>query len=177
MSTASNSVYLRRPEPRDVVQLYTYRNDPEVTELLGGFSSGYSIADLTEWVEYHRKKPNEIVWVIADRANDLCLGHVGLYNIDNRIRKAEFAIMIGDKASWGRGLGTVTSKQVIDYGFEQLNLHRIELEVLSSNTRAVKLYQKLGFSHEGILRDAQFRHGVYIDVVRMGLLEHERNRR
>ena len=175
MRITSTSTILRRPEPRDVAQLYIYRNDPEVTDLLGGFSNGYSAADLTEWIDFHRKKSDEVIWVIADQAKDLCLGHVGLYNIDNRIRKAEFAIMIGDKASWGCGLGTSVSRDVINYGFEQLNLHRIELEVLSYNARAIRLYQKLGFRQEGILRDAQFRHGGYVDVVKMGLLEHERN--
>ena len=175
MRIISGELVLRCPEPRDVPQLYIYRNDTEVTELLGGFSTGYSITDLMEWIDFHRAKSNEVIWVIADKASDLCLGHVGLYNIDHRIRKAEYAIMIGDKASWGRGLGSKVSRYVIDYAFDHLNLHRIELEVLSINARAVKLYLKLGFQQEGILRDAQYRSGSYIDVVRMGLLEHERN--
>lgn len=175
MLMVSSSVTLRRPEPKDAAQLFIYRNDWEVTQFLGGFSMGYAPEDLKEWVERHRKLTNEVIWIIAEKSTDLCLGHVGLYNIDHRVRKAEFAILIGDKTQWGKGLGTQVSKSVINYGFEQLNLHRIELDVVSNNPRAVQLYEKLGFRHEGIRRDAQFRDGLYVDVINMGLLEHERN--
>lgn len=168
---------LRRPEPKDVEHLYLYRNDWEAIRSLGGFSSGYSIKDLQEWVEFHRNRKDEIIWVIGDRANDTCLGHVGLYDIDYRVRKAEFAILIGEKSCWGKGLGQSITQATIDYGFDQLNLHRIELEVLANNSRAIHIYEKLGFRREGIQRDAQFRDGQYIDVIIMALLEHERNRR
>lgn len=168
---------LRRPEPKDVERLYLYRNDWKVIRTLGGFSSGYSIKDLHEWVEFHRNRNDEIIWVIVDRAEDICLGHVGFYGIDHRVRKAEFAILIGEKSCWGKGLGQSITQAMIDYGFDQLNLHRIELEVLANNARAIHIYEKLGFRREGIQRDAQFRDGQYIDVIFMALLEHERDRR
>jgi [ribosomal protein S5]-alanine N-acetyltransferase len=168
-----DGILLRRPELRDIPQLYIYRNDAEITQLLGGFSRGYSLRDLEDWIEFHRKLTNEIIWIIADQSTDTCLGHVGLYNIDNRIRKAEFAILIGDKASWGKGLGKRVSQAVIHYGFSQLNLHRIQLEVLANNQRAIELYEKLGFKHEGLQRDAQYRSGQYLDVINMAILERE----
>lgn len=62
---------------------------------------------------------------------------------------------------------------VVDYGFRQLNLHRVCLTVLKTNERAIDLYNKLGFKTEGILRDEQFRDGHYIDVLVMSILEHE----
>lgn len=172
-----DNVLLRRPEPKDSSQLYVFRNDWEVIQSLGGFSTGYSLRDVEEWIEFHRKSANEIIWVIADKNQDLCLGHVGLYNIDYRVRKADFAILIGDKSVWGKGLGKSASQAVLDYGFDQVNLHRIELQVLANNVRAIHLYKKLGFTQEGILRDAQFRNSRHIDVITMSILEHERNRR
>ena len=164
---------LRRPEAKDVEFLYQYRNDWEVIKHLGGFSKGYSLVDLQDWIEAHRAKDNELIWIIADCQSDKCLGHVGLYNIDHRVRKAEFAIMIGDKAKCRTGIGTLVTRSVIEYGFKQLNLHRIYLTVLKANERAIKLYEKLGFKHEGMLRDEQFRDGEYADVVFMAILEHE----
>ena len=164
---------LRKPEPDDVPQLYEYRNDEEVTSGLGGFSTGYSKRDMLNWVERHDSRTDEVVYVIADRETMRCLGHVGLYNIDSRVRSAEFAILIGDKQQWGRGLGQQVSRLLIEYGFRQLNLHRVYLKVLVTNERGIRLYERLGFRREGVLRDDQFRNGRYVDVVVMGLLESE----
>ena len=168
-----DKVVLRRPELRDVKSLYEYRNDPDIVQLLGGFSKGYSTKDIEDWLESHRARDDEIVWVIAEKEGDRCVGHVGLYNIDHRVRCAEFAIMIGDKACWGKGLGKQVSISVMEYGFEQLNLHRIKLTVLVTNVRAVKLYEKIGFRKEGTLRHEQYRDNQYVDVLVMGILKGE----
>jgi [ribosomal protein S5]-alanine N-acetyltransferase len=165
-----NGVVLRRPEPADLDALYRQKNDPEVAVHLGGFSTGYTRSGLVEWMEFHRKKSDEVLWVIADAETDACLGHVGLYRIDHRIRSAEFAIMIGAKDRWGKGLGKSVSRYMVDYGFRELNLNRIELTALAGNLRAISLYESLGFLREGMMRQAQFKDGVYQDVVMMSIL-------
>lgn len=173
MSIDLGGYILRTPELRDVERLHSYKNDWEVIKGLGGFSTGYSTRDLEEWVEFHRKKNNEVLWVIAEQESDLCVGHVGLYNIDYRVRSAEFAILIGDKNCWGKGLGKEVTAEVVNYGFKQLNLHRIHLSVLNANERALSLYEKIGFKVEGVLRHEQYRDGQYLDVTIMGVLEDE----
>ena len=167
------SVVLRKPEPEDVGPLYDYRNDPLVTRSLVGFSTGYSKEALSNWVEQQGSRPNDLVYAIADAESNRCLGHAGLYNIDPRVRIAEFGILIGDKNHWGRGLGSAISRALVRYGFRELNLHRIYLKVLSTNERAISVYRRLGFQQEGVLRDEQFRDGRYVDVIVMGLLENE----
>ena len=62
---------------------------------------------------------------------------------------------------------------MITYGFEQLNLRRISLTVLDSNKRALTLYERLGFTVEGRLRDDDFRNGCHGDVVMMSILDDE----
>jgi [ribosomal protein S5]-alanine N-acetyltransferase len=173
MRIVLESVVLRRPEERDVDQLYEFRNDWSVAESLVGFSTGYSRRDLVEWVERHRTQRNEVLWAIAERENDRCIGHVGLYNVDHRVRKADFGILIGDTAWHGRGVGTSVSSAVMDYAFRQLNLHRVQLFVLEDNSRARHLYEKLGFRMEGTLRDDQFRNGSFCASICMGILDDE----
>lgn len=164
---------LRKPEPGDVEELYRQKNDPEIGALLGGFTTGYSRRDLEGWVEHHRAQRNEVLWVVADSNADRAVGHVGLYEIDHRIRTAEFAIMIGDKSAWGKGLGRACTEFTVRYGFEQLNLNRVSLQVLETNTRAQQLYRSLGFVEEGRLRQAQYKSGRYLDVVLMSILRTE----
>jgi RimJ/RimL family protein N-acetyltransferase len=166
---------LRKPEARDVEALFVFKNDPEIGALLGGHHSGYSRADLASWVEFHRNAKDEVLYVITDGA-DTAIGHVGLYKIDPRIGMAEFAIVIGDKSRWGKGLGRACTRFMIEYGFSQLNLRRIYLEVLETNPRAADLYRSLGFVDEGRLRQAQFKSNRYLDVIVMGLLRDEYRR-
>lgn len=173
MNQKVGDILLRRIELKDLDGLYDQKNDPEIAALLGGFTTGYSREELKDWLEYHRKRQDECLWAIASIEDDTCLGHVGFYQIDHRIRSAEFAIMIGDRARWGSGIGTACTRFAIDYGFFELNLNRIHLSALSSNERAIRLYQAIGFREEGRLRQAQYKGGRYLDVVLMALLRAE----
>jgi RimJ/RimL family protein N-acetyltransferase len=166
-------VVLRPLEPNDVDSLYSFRNDWQVIQNLGGFSAGYSRANLEDWVKRHSNREDEILWTIASAVTNECIGHVGLYQIDNRVRKAEFAIVIGDCRWWGRGLGKRVTEVVVAWGFSQLNLHKITLGVLTSNPRAIHIYEALGFRCEGVLHDDQFRDGKYLDLVLMVMFETE----
>jgi RimJ/RimL family protein N-acetyltransferase len=71
----------------------------------------------------------------------------------------------------GRGLGTEATRLIVGYGFDQLGLHRIELEVYAFNPRARRAYEKVGFVAEGVLRDALWWDGEWVDAVVMSMLE------
>ncbi len=163
---------LRKPEPGDVEALYRQKNDPEVSAPLGAFSTGYSRSDLLRWVEFHNRAADELLLVIAD-AQDAPVGHVGLYRIDHRVGQAELGILIGERSLWGKGLGRACSKWMVEYGFRELNLRRVYLEVLETNHRAQDLYARLGFVVEGRLRQHQLKGGCPVDVIVMGLLREE----
>jgi len=59
------------------------------------------------------------------------------------------------------------------YGFDMMNLHRIELDVHDWNPRALRVYEKVGFRKEGVIRDGMFRMGRWHDLVCMSLLKGE----
>lgn len=168
-------VRLRKAEPSDIEALYVLKNDPEIASMLTGFSVGYSRADLEAWIESHRAAKDEALFVIAD-TDDRAIGHVGLYQIDHRVRSAALGILIGDRSAWGKGIGRACTRFAIEYGFDELNLRRIHLEVLATNERALNLYSSVGFVEEGRLREARWRQGKYIDVILMGLFIEEYSR-
>jgi RimJ/RimL family protein N-acetyltransferase len=62
---------------------------------------------------------------------------------------------------------------MLGHGFNNLNLHRIELGVFDFNPRAIHVYEKLGFKREGVLRDYLFSDGAYHDQILMSILDHE----
>jgi RimJ/RimL family protein N-acetyltransferase len=164
---------LRKPEPHDIEPLYVWKNDPEIATMLGGFTTGYSRADLAKWIEFHRSAADEALFIVTRGTDDRAIGHVGLYKINHRLGTAEFAILLGERAAWGKGLGRSCTQFMCSYGFDQLNLRRITLEVLATNERAYKLYRSLGFVEEGRLRQAAHKNGAYVDVILMGLFREE----
>lgn len=104
---------------------------------------------------------------------DVAIGTIALMNVDTRNRHAELAIVIGNKDYWSKGFGTQMMKQLLEYAFEGMNLRRAYLHVFAFNKRAIGLYEKFGFKHEGTLRDMLYRNGKYHDVYAYGLMKDE----
>ncbi len=103
----------------------------------------------------------------------LPIGDIELSNIDWRVRQAELGIVIGDKTCWGKGYGGRAMKLMVDYAFHSLNLNRVYLRVFETNLRGIKAYDKVGFVKEGVLRQAHFALGRYVNVWIMSILRSE----
>ncbi len=74
----------------------------------------------------------------------------------------------------GEGRGSDVLVPIIDFMFERLNAHRIQLDAYVDNTRAIRAYERVGFRREGVRRSAVTRDGAWVDLVLMALLENER---
>lgn len=98
------------------------------------------------------------------------VGLVELVEINHIHRRAEFQIIIAP-AHQGRGYATLATRLAMDYAFTVLNLYKLYLIVDVANTRAIKVYTKLGFTEEGRLRDEFFVDGEYRDVLRMAVFQ------
>ena len=72
---------------------------------------------------------------------------------------------------WGRGYATEAAKRVIRFGFEMLNLHRIEAGVATENKRSIKVLEKAGMSIEGIRRKILPIRGNWVDNYHYAILE------
>lgn len=104
-------------------------------------------------------------------ATDL-VGCCGLHYVDWRLRSAEFGVFICEEAR-GKGLGKEALTMLFDYGFREMNLHKIWAEVYDGNA-AIKLYTDgLGMAIDGKLRHNQFTNGKYIDSTMLSVLEDE----
>lgn len=78
--------------------------------------------------------------------------------------------MIGQKENRGKGLGSYAIKEILTHAFNNLNLHRVELSLLSTNS-VIYLYEKMGFLKEGVKKQAVYKNGKYIDVIEMAILK------
>lgn len=129
--------------------------------------------DEISWYENLIQNQHALHFAILTHEDDTVIGTCGYHYIEHRNHFAELGISIGDKSYWGRGYGTDATEVLVRYGFYELNLNRIELQVYSYNLRAIRSYEKLGFRHEVTERQAMYRDGQYHDVLTMGLLRSE----
>jgi len=166
-------VRLRAREPEDESLLYQWFNDPEVTQFL---SMRYPVSHRTEreFLESQNQPGyGNASFAVVKKADGVLIGGASLAETHPEMRSATLGIAIGDKACWDGGYGTDTMRVLCRFGFEHMNLHRIELEVYALNERARHVYEKVGFRLEGCRRQAHFKYGRYMDGYMMGLLEGE----
>ncbi|MFC4408128.1 GNAT family N-acetyltransferase, partial [Haloarchaeobius iranensis] len=94
------------------------------------------------------------------------------HKIQDRTRWAEIAISIAPE-HWGNGYATEASELIVDYAFTERNLHRLQARVIEPNDASASVWEKLGFTREGTLRENQFYEGEYVGTRYYGLLEDE----
>lgn len=168
-------IRLRAVERSDVEKFHEWINDPEVTENLALYLP-MSMRDEEGWFDgIASRPPQERPLAIECREGEgwKLIGNSGFFDIDHTAHSGEIGIMIGDKAFWNKGYGTEAMTLLLRHGFETLNLNRIFLQVYARNPRAIKSYEKAGFSHEGRQREAVFKRGRYDDVMMMSILRSE----
>lgn len=101
------------------------------------------------------------------------IGESVINEIDWNLRCANFRIGLYHMTERGKGIGTWAAELTRDFAFEELKLHRLELDVYSFNPRAEHTYLKIGFKREGVLRDAIMDGDQYADDILMAILEDE----
>lgn len=164
---------LRRPILQDAEQLLVLKNDKSSAYLLGGVHSEYSLDDIMRWIEFHNGRKDELVLVVEDTSCSKLIGHVGLYKIDEVAKKTEYGILIADRDYKGRGVGTLCTKSLTKYAFEELGMHKVTAEVLTENKASVGMFTKCGYKIDGTLRDDVYKNGRYYDVYSMSILKDE----
>jgi|WetSurMetagenome_2_1015567.scaffolds.fasta_scaffold878029_1 RimJ/RimL family protein N-acetyltransferase len=135
----------------------------------------WSAKKIQSWFEKDSQEQDEegFQFLIRTLQDDRLIGFVGLWDLERNHGDAEVGIGIGDRQSWGRGYGTDAMRVILRYGFTELNLKRITLGVFDYNTRAIRSYEKAGFTLEGRMRKAVYRDGSRADIVYMGILREE----
>ena len=167
-------VNLRAREMSDLDRFYAWINDREVTRFLN-MRYPISYAAEEEFVRSVVARPAAYNWVgFSIEAKDgTHIGTINFHESSAEDRRAILGVMIGDKAHWSRGYGTDAMLTFIRFGFEEMNLQRIELTVDARNERARACYRKCGFVDEATLRQHRYRGGEYGDTVWMGILRDE----
>lgn len=161
-SNGSVNIKLLPVSEEHINEIYELYTDITAQEMLG-------VVEFPD-MAYYRDENNKC-YAIIDMHNEF-IGTVELFNISWKNRRAEFSIAI--KPSYrGLGYGYKATRMILDIGFYELGLNRIWLRVLEYNHEAVKLYERIGFTIEGICRDESLRNGKFSNQLQMSILRRE----
>jgi [ribosomal protein S5]-alanine N-acetyltransferase len=168
-------VILRGPRGTDIDDRLRHPIDPEEED-------GYGSSWRREWDgrRYHTRKhlaagqaPPEPtmtgIYPWAVEYDGHCVGHARL-EVDPGQHCSRYAVGLFVAALRGRGLGREVTRLVLAWAFDVLGVHRVELEVLASNSRAISCYVACGFVQEGVRREAELYPDGWKDFILMGVL-------
>ena len=159
--------------PADFNSLFLWADDIDAARLNETYRPAVWKAQEDFWFN-RGNDSTRIAFAIRKLGAATIIGYVQINQIDAVSRSATVGLRIGDVANRGLGYGTDAMRLAMHYCWNHLNLSRITLVVFATNVGAIRLYANLGFVTEGLLRQAVFIDGAWVDLVLMGLLHPSR---
>lgn len=160
-------VKIRPITVEDTDLIVDWRNSPQVYKNFI-YQVKFSKESHQNWLDRNVFAGKAAQFIIEDIASGKPVGSVYLRDIDPQHQKAEYGIFLGE--CYGSGFGTAATRLILQYGFEELHLHKIFLRVFAENTVAIKTYKKVGFVQEGYFRDDVKINGEFKDIIFMSIV-------
>lgn len=136
-----------------------YSTKEEVKELLDKYIGSYERPD------YYR-------WAVIEKSSGECIGQIAYFLVDSKNHFAEIEYCIGAEFQC-RGYATEATKAVIAFGFDRINLHKVQICTKTINKPSRRVIEKCGFTYEGTLRDYFFMNGEYVGRHYFSILREE----
>lgn len=165
---------LRRPSMKDAEWYFDHFSSPEL--VWGGGEPGPK--DMTaareelkeHMIDLYRERAG-FRWIITIKGEGRPIGSLGYYKwATSAAYQAEMGYDLA-REHWGKGIMTEAMDAVLDFGFEKMELNRIEVYVMPRNKRSIKMIKNLGFKREGLLRQRYFdEFGDFADDVLFSML-------
>lgn len=136
-----------------------YTTKEAVKELLDRYIGSYEKSD------FYR-------WAVAEKKTGLCIGQIAYFLVDSKNNFAEIEYCIGSDFQC-RDYATEATKAVISYGFDRINLHKVQICTKTINAPSKRVIEKCGFTYEGTLRDYFYMNGKYVGRLFFSMLRSE----
>ncbi len=168
---------------RLVLRPFTLSDAPVVKELAGEWEIAETTANIPHpyeegmaevWISTHQEsfdKGEAVTFAITLRTDARLVGAIGL-RIIKAHRLAEMGYWVG-RPYWNQGYCTEAAQAVLRYGFEVLDLNRVQARHMTHNPASGRVMQKLGMKYEGTLRQSLFRWGKFRDAAIYSILRDE----
>jgi len=134
-----------------------------------------TLEEVKKWFEPapDRQMREFIVFTVYHKHVKRPIGSIGFNHINWVSRNANIFLTIGEPEYWGKGIAGEASKLIINYGFTELNFHKIFAGVFTPNTRSLRAAEKLGFKKEAVLKEEMYVDGQYHDIHKFALFKRD----
>lgn len=173
-SLESDRLVLRAIEISDAKDINEIRSNDEVMTFMDS-SAHQSIGDSEKFIQQGidtYKKGQGFFWAIIDKSTGIMIGDFSFWKIDLKNHRAEIGYTLKPKY-WGIGVMSETMKMLLDFGFNQLNLHSFEANINPKNNGSRQLLLKSGFVKEAYFKENYYFNGQYLDSEIYSLIKSE----
>jgi len=168
---STKRLILRQPTLSDLPDIVKHINNPKISDATSTIPYPYEEENAVSWVNMASKgfeDKGTYIFAIEYREIGKLIGGIGLH-INAAHRQAELGYWLSEEY-WNQGLMTEAMKQVIDFGFEELNMHKIHAIHFTKNPASGRTMIKNGMIQEGVRRDHVFKANEFRDIAEYGIL-------
>lgn len=161
----TDRLILRKMKVSDYADMYEYAKRDDVTKYLlwRSHPDARYTRDYLGYVQSQYRAGEFFDWAVIHRDSNKMIGTCGFAKLDYENNSAEIGYVI-NPAFWRRGYATEAVQRVVEYGFTELNLHRLEARYIVGNEVSRRVMEKCGMVFEGIHRSSLFVKGEYVSV-------------
>ena len=165
---------LRPLTGNDLEFIYRHFSDPDINRYLLDDEPVTTREQAQAIIDFYLSPPDKPYnrWVITCKPDAHPIGTCGYHKWQKRHHLAEIGYDLG-KVSWRQGYMTEALRAALQFGFETMDLNRVEALVYPENEASIRLLERLGFQKEGLLRQSIYQGGVYYDHWLLSLLKAE----
>ncbi len=173
-SLETNSLLLRKIEPKDARDLFSFLSDEAVCRYLRNnileniVQAQRSINRMQQFFNSKQK----IRWGIAKKEDNRIIGYCDYSYFDETNSFGEINYCLAKK-NWSQGIMTEAINTIVRFGFEKIGLNRIEAKTDTKNSASIKTLEKVGFKQEGLLRESMLKNDVFYDLYLYSILKNE----
>ena len=163
-------VTLRKLEEKDLAKKVEWINNPKINKTLM-YDIPLTLDKTKEWFKNTLTDKTRHDFAIIEKETGNFIGVTGLRRIDDRHKRGQFYITIGDQSKWGKGYANEAVILVLKFAFSEGGLEKVYLFTLDNNTRARELYERIGFEKEALMKKHFFIHGKLYDLYQHAFLK------
>lgn len=164
-----DTYHIRTLSIEDICDDYiNWMNDSEVVKYTEQRFYKHSLKDIQKFVEDKINSPADILFGVF--CEGFHIGNIKLGPINWMHENAEVSYLIGNKKFWGRGIATSVVKTVVDFGFNELDLKKINAGYYEDNAGSAKVLKKCGFIVEGVRKKDVILESKRVSAILVGLI-------
>ncbi len=167
-----SKIQLKKVTKLDLSLLIEWRNSKNIFP----YNTQYFLLNSKIQMDWYNKMQNDnskkMFMILYGKTK---IGICGLIDIDYENKNAKIAIIIGEKILHGKGIGTIVISRLLKYGFEKLELHKINSEVIEYSKNSIHLFEKSQFKLDATYRDTIWRNNRWWNMKSMSIFKKDFN--